>query len=455
MANQSPANRLIDVARAFTIVLSILVVSPLLFAQQSPTSQPVVELARQGAPVPNAQVQNAQFGTKQPPQPPKPTVVLKPGEVPGIKFDGPIFDFGRVKSGQQILHDFWFTNTGTGPLEVTSVRPGCGCTTAGQHDRVVQPGKTGKIPMKLATTHYSGNVTKSITVTTNCAAPQEATITLQLKGELWQPVQVAPMSASFGRVPQQSKDEGMLVRKLTIVNNMEVKAKIDHIRVPNDTFKAEARELEAGKKFELTVSLVSPLKPGPIYGNIEMATGVPELPILKVPVNAFIVADVDVTPNQLTLPLNRPAALQRQLYVRNNVQTPVKVSDLKCTNPAIKLALSETQPGVAFLITVDVPVDYKTALGGDRITFKTDYPTLPIVTVPIVEILATANRPMVPTSGPALGMGTRAPNAIPITPQIIKPGDPKEGHSGHAADDHSGHSHATGQTAPPAKAPGK
>lgn len=55
---------------------------------------------------------------------PKPTVVLKPGEVPAIKFDTPDYDFGRVRSGPDITHDFWFTNTGTGPLEILKVRPG-------------------------------------------------------------------------------------------------------------------------------------------------------------------------------------------------------------------------------------------------------------------------------------------------------------------------------------------
>jgi len=55
---------------------------------------------------------------------PKPTVVLKPGEVPAIKFDLPTYDFGRVRAGEEVIHDFWFTNTGTGPLEILRVRPG-------------------------------------------------------------------------------------------------------------------------------------------------------------------------------------------------------------------------------------------------------------------------------------------------------------------------------------------
>lgn len=55
---------------------------------------------------------------------PKPTVVLKPGEMPKIKFDTPVYDFGRIAAGTQIKHEYWFTNTGTGPLEILKVKPG-------------------------------------------------------------------------------------------------------------------------------------------------------------------------------------------------------------------------------------------------------------------------------------------------------------------------------------------
>jgi hypothetical protein len=55
---------------------------------------------------------------------PKPTVVLKPGEVPAISFEEPVWNFGRVKAGEDISHEFVFTNTGTGPLEILEVKPG-------------------------------------------------------------------------------------------------------------------------------------------------------------------------------------------------------------------------------------------------------------------------------------------------------------------------------------------
>ena len=55
---------------------------------------------------------------------PEPTVTLKPGEVPKIVFDTPLYNFGRVRAGSDVIHDFWFTNNGTGPLEILAVKPG-------------------------------------------------------------------------------------------------------------------------------------------------------------------------------------------------------------------------------------------------------------------------------------------------------------------------------------------
>lgn len=93
-----------------------------------PASTPHMAQARVGKPVPatipHTQPASSPQAGPQRGAPPKPTVVLKPGEVPAIAFDEPTWDFGRVKAGADLVHDFTFTNTGTGPLELLEVRPG-------------------------------------------------------------------------------------------------------------------------------------------------------------------------------------------------------------------------------------------------------------------------------------------------------------------------------------------
>src|ERR1044072_5288197 len=57
---------------------------------------------------------------------------------PNIQFAETLYNFGTVKSGEVVSHDFVFTNLGATTLEITDVRPSCGCTTAGSWDKQVE-----------------------------------------------------------------------------------------------------------------------------------------------------------------------------------------------------------------------------------------------------------------------------------------------------------------------------
>lgn len=364
---------------------------------------------------------------------PAPTVVLKEGEVPAIKFDTPTYDFGRVRSGQEVTHDFWFTNTGTGPVEILKVRPSCGCTTAGQHDKIVQPSQTGKIPMRLNPGNASGPIHKTVMVNTNVPG-EGATITLHIQGEVWHPIQATPTSASFGRLTSEMASSASMERKLTIVNNTEDKVTVSEAKSSNPSFKATVNTLEEGKKYELVVTVVPPLASGPVTGNIELTTTLADMPKMLVPVNAYVTADVDVTPNQLTLPSNRNGNIQRQFFIRNNTPNPIKVSDLASTNENLKLSIIETQPvGKAYRLTVDIPQEYAVASGGDKITLKTDNTSVPMLTIPINSAPSVADvtkqfgvTPNQTTPGAAGGAA-----AVPVTagaqpggPAVVKPATP-------------------------------
>src|SRR5881394_3212907 len=95
----------------------------------------------------------------------KPVAGAPDSSGPRIEFATPTYNFGKVNAGELVRHDFVFTNTGGALLEITDVRPGCGCTTAGTWDKRVEPGKTGKIPLQFNPANFSGPVTKGATVT--------------------------------------------------------------------------------------------------------------------------------------------------------------------------------------------------------------------------------------------------------------------------------------------------
>jgi hypothetical protein len=76
-------------------------------------------------------------------------------------------DFGKVSEGQKVEVAYRFKNTGTKPLIIYSVKPGCGCTVAEPPKEPVLPGKEGVIKGAFDSNGRSGMNNKSIFVTAN------------------------------------------------------------------------------------------------------------------------------------------------------------------------------------------------------------------------------------------------------------------------------------------------
>src|SRR5688572_2263781 len=110
-----------------------------------------------------------------------------------IQFQATNYDFGKLSSGQAARHDFVFTNVGNAVLEITGVRPSCGCTAAGEWSKTVEPGKTGIIPLQFNSAGFSGTVVKTATVT--CNDPASPSLTLQLSGNVWREIDAVPQFA--------------------------------------------------------------------------------------------------------------------------------------------------------------------------------------------------------------------------------------------------------------------
>jgi len=302
---------------------------------------------------------------------------------------------------------------------------------SGQYDRIIQPGESGKIPVKVSTGHGTGPISKSITVVTNVSGAA-STISLQIKGELWQVIQATPNSALFGNISAAQTKEGPVVRKLTIVNNGDGPAKLGEMKSTNPAFKGDMKELEPGKKWEMTVTLGTPLPTGVQSGMLELETGTTDLPKLQIACSAYLVADVDVVPNKMMIPAARTVNLQRDFYVRNNGSKPLRVYDVAASNPMMKVGMQETQTGMAFRITMDIPPEYKVPKEGDKISFKTDNTAFPTITIPITEAAApppmpaTAARP--PMGGPVAPgakqavVGAPVPAKTPVMQGDMKPG---------------------------------
>ena len=87
---------------------------------------------------------------------------------PKIQFEQTTYDFGKIhEEGGKVTGKFVFTNVGNEPLELTNVRPGCGCTAANYTKGQIAPGAQGYIEATYNPYNRPGNFHKNIRVTTN------------------------------------------------------------------------------------------------------------------------------------------------------------------------------------------------------------------------------------------------------------------------------------------------
>ena len=199
-----------------------------------------------------------------------PALPAAPANGPRIKFAAPIQDLGKVNAGQVVKHEFVFTNIGTQTLEITDVRPSCGCTTAGTYERRIEPGRSGIIPVQFNSANFSGQVHKSVTVTCNDAA--QPTTILQFTASVWKAIDVNPAFAMFSPALGATNTE---VKVVKIVNNLDEPLKLGTPVCTNQAFQVQLKTVREGKEFELEIRLATNLGAGTIMAPVTVTLPLP------------------------------------------------------------------------------------------------------------------------------------------------------------------------------------
>lgn len=100
---------------------------------------------------------------------------------PVLHFENAEYNYGRVKAGTQVQHEFKFINKGNAPLIITNAYGSCGCTVAGFPKQPIAPGKSSSISVVFDTKGKNGKEIKYVSVVSNA---NPAVTELTLKGEV-------------------------------------------------------------------------------------------------------------------------------------------------------------------------------------------------------------------------------------------------------------------------------
>ncbi len=103
------------------------------------------------------------------------------GPTTTIQFDTPEYNFGKVKAGTKVEHEYTFKNTGKEPLVISNAKGSCGCTVPEWPKEPIPPGGTGKIKVVFDSSGKPGPQTKTVTITANTDPPNTI---IYIKGEV-------------------------------------------------------------------------------------------------------------------------------------------------------------------------------------------------------------------------------------------------------------------------------
>ena len=344
------------------------------------------------------------------PAAPPPAPAIVDGVGPRIDFATNLYDFGRVKSGDPVKYTYYFTNTGDMLLELTDVHPSCGCTAAGEYTKKVEPGHSGQIPIQFNSGNFNGQVVKTVTVTSN--DKQKPTVVLQLKGNIWKPIELSPPYTVLN-VPPDAPSASATVK---VINNMEEPLEVFEPELSNPAFSLTLKTNQPGKEYQLTITSVGTLAPGNNQGRVKLKTSATNTPSVEVPFWANVQAPLTVIPAQLMLPQPPIKKSTQTITIQNNSTNAVTLSEPSVNVSGVEAELKETQPGRIFSALLTFPDGFEIPQGKEvTFTAKSSNPQLPLIKVPVRQFPPRnpASQPVIPQPNPPQASLVPAPAPVP------------------------------------------
>ncbi|MBK7966337.1 MAG: DUF1573 domain-containing protein [Bacteroidetes bacterium] len=121
------------------------------------------------------------------PATPAATQVATPAEnknAAEMTFGNEEFNFGTIKQGESVTHEFTFANDGKEDLIITNAQGSCGCTVPLYPKEPIKKGATGTIKVTFNSAGKMGMQDKTVTITSNA---KNSPRILHLKGTVEAP----------------------------------------------------------------------------------------------------------------------------------------------------------------------------------------------------------------------------------------------------------------------------
>ncbi len=299
-----------------------------------------------------------------------------------------ILDFGFVTKGEVIKADFKIRNTGSAPLEITQVRPTCGCTVA-KYDRLIAPGATGTIHAEVETAAFSGPNSKAILVFSN--DPDNPQVNLVVKFDSRAFVEVFPKPLlSFNVLQGEPATDKVVVATadgspLRITGADAGPFKVAYRELPEKERIATLK----GQQWEVSVTVPADAPQGMLNQKITLKTSNPKASDVSISVSGIVRPIIQVVPGevnfgtvQATAPVGRNVVL-----ISNRPEAKLELTAVEVDNKAFSTEVIPLTAGQRYQVAVTLGAGAPKGSHRTTVRIATNDPTRPSIEVPVLAVV--------------------------------------------------------------------
>lgn len=308
---------------------------------------------------------------------------------PGAVFPETVIDVGAVNKGERASYEFTIQNEGDQTLQITQVKPSCGCTVA-EYDKTVPPGGTGKITAVVDTSNFKGAIAKSVKVFTN--DPINPQINLVIKAIIKTHVEIEPGYARFVAVhgePNAKSVQRVWSKEKPDLKILDAKSPYPHVKVSYAEATVDEREGGvSGSQWRVTVELDTDSPVGPMADYIDVTTDHPERQTIRIPVSGFVRPVLSVTPRVADFGRREVSEPQTaSLEIRNMSKSAVELAEVSTDIEGIQAEIEPLEEGRLYKVLLTLEPGMKKGRFRGLVTINTTSSKQPVLEVNVKGVV--------------------------------------------------------------------
>lgn len=266
---------------------------------------------------------------------------------PRIVCEEPVLRFGRVSGERENLdHAFVLKNAGDATLEIAGVDEFCGCTDLKLDHRILMPGSSTRLRVRVSLRGRTGTFDKHLLVRSN--DPATPRLRLGFLGEIEPVVEVLPAAVLFGAVPSDRS----VTQSVEVIFPTNRPNRVTRVKPDESWIGASMVEVAPQRRYRVDVWTVPPLKKDAPWmrGNVVAETTEKVASKVWIGVSAVQLTDLIVGPSEIIVFASEAPPLTRYAMVRPGRIKEFKVTAVEPPDPSIRTEVRRMADGTAQIV---------------------------------------------------------------------------------------------------------